>query len=258
METNMKDIANLYPVPESTATQAHIDSEQYQRLYKRSVDSPEEFWAEQAQHFLTWDRPWNQVCEFDFHEGTASWFHDGKLNASRNCIDRHLPMRAEQTAIIWEGDEPGEVRTVTYAELHLAVCKLANVLKERGVSKGDRVSIYMPVIPEAAIAMLACARIEAIHSVVFGGFSPEALKDRILDSDCRVIITADEGLRGGKRIPLKKNVDEALGSCPAVHTCLVVRRTGGEIAWKLSGACSGNLVIKRSWPGQIRCHRRPG
>jgi acetyl-CoA synthetase len=164
-------------------------------------------------------------------KGEVAWFVDGKLNVSVNCIDRHLPARANQTAIIWEGDDPSEDQFITYQELHDRVCRLANALRERGVKKGDRVCIYMPMIPEAAYAMLACTRIGAIHSLVFGGFSPEALKDRVQDADCQVVITADEGLRGGKRVPLKKNADIALAHCPNVHTCIVVKRTGGDIAW---------------------------
>ena len=164
-------------------------------------------------------------------KGEVSWFQGGKLNASANCIDRHLAKRGDKTALIWEGDNPEESKNISYKELHTEVCKFSNVLKKRGVNKGDRVCIYMPMIPEAAYAMLACARIGAVHSVVFGGFSPESLKDRILDSDCRTVITADEGLRGGKKIPLKSNVDEALLACPDVHTVLVITRTGGDIAW---------------------------
>src|SRR5690606_18263341 len=167
----------------------------------------------------------------DLRTGAARWFDGGQLNVSHNCIDRHLATRGEQTALLWEGDEPNDSRAISYRELHRQVCRLANALKARGVGKGDRVCIYMPMIPEAAYAMLACARIGAIHSVVFGGFSPDALRDRILDADCRTVITADEGVRGGKRIPLKQNVDKALASCPAVSSVLVVRRTGAEVAW---------------------------
>ncbi|MGQ9425544.1 acetate--CoA ligase [Gilvimarinus sp. F26214L] len=227
----MSDLPKLHPVPAEIAARAHINKERYEELYRYSIEAPDQFWAEQAEQFLTWDQRWDTVREFDFHKGEARWFEGGKLNVTTNCIDRHLPDRADQTAIIWEGDDPGEDKTITYGELHTAVCKLANVLKERGVKKGDRVCIYMPMIPEAAYAMLACARIGAVHSVVFGGFSPESLKDRILDSDCRVVMTADEGVRGGKTIPLKVNTDKALTHCPDVHTCLVVKRTGGEIDW---------------------------
>tara|TARA_R110000787_G_scaffold74331_6_gene165268 strand:+ start:2405 stop:4342 length:1938 start_codon:yes stop_codon:yes gene_type:complete len=222
----------LHRVPQAWASSAYIDKETYQKMYQRSVAEPDAFWAEQAELFLTWERPWDVVSEYDFKRGFASWFAGGKLNVTVNCIDRHLPSRAEQTAIIWEGDEPTDDKKITYRELHAHVCKLANALRSRGVKKGDRVCIYMPMIPEAAYAMLACARIGAVHSVVFGGFSPEALKDRIQDSDCRVVITADEGVRGGRTIPLKKNTDTALAQCPNVHTCLVVERTGNEIAWQ--------------------------
>lgn len=220
-----------YPVPEQFKASAQINAERYQAMYEQSINSPETFWAEQAQKFLTWQRPWSQVVKSDLARGEVEWFIGGKLNVSVNCIDRHLPSRANQTAIIWEGDNPAENKLITYAELHSQVCRLANALRERGVKKGDRVCIYMPMIPEASYAMLACARIGAVHSVVFGGFSPDALKDRIKDADCKVVITADESLRSGKRIPLKKNTDIALAQCPGVHTCLVVRRTGGEVAW---------------------------
>ncbi len=221
----------VHPVPEALKQSAHINAEQYQAMYQRSVEDPEGFWSEMATEFLDWDSPWDSVCSYDFHTGEASWFAGGTLNVSVNCIDRHLPARADQVALIWEGDDPADDKTVTYAELQAAVCQLANGLRARGVGKGDRVCIYMPMIPEAAYAMLACARIGAIHSVVFGGFSPEALKDRILDSDCQTVITADEGVRGGKRIPLKANTDKALADCPNVHSCIVVRRTGAEVSW---------------------------
>ena len=221
----------VYPVPESWRNSAYIDRARYEAMYRRSLAEPEHFWAEQAQEFLHWDRPWASVCGGDFGAGTATWFAGGKLNVTTNCIDRHLATRGDQVAILWEGDDPAESSAITYRELHAQVCRLANVLKSRGVDKGDRVCIYMPMVPEAAYAMLACARIGAIHSVVFGGFSPEALKDRILDSDCRVLITADEGLRGGRRIPLKSNADKALAECPGVHSCLVLRRTGGAVVW---------------------------
>jgi acetyl-CoA synthetase len=221
----------IYPVPEAFAAQAHITWDRYQEMYRRSVDSPETFWAEQAEAFVTWTKPWDKVLEGDFHKGHIRWFEGGKLNVAYNCLDRHLETRGDQVAIIWEGDDPGTDRKITYSELHEEVCKFANVLKARGVQKGDRVSIYMPMIPQVAMAMLACARIGAIHSVVFGGFSPEALKDRILDSDCRVVITADQGLRGARHVPLKNNTDEALLDCPHVHTVVVVRHGGGEVAW---------------------------
>ncbi len=226
----MSDI-KTYPVPQSLQETAHITDEQYQSLYQASINDPDAFWGEQAEKFISWEKTWDKVSEWDFKEGTASWFINAKLNVSVNCIDRHLPERGDQVAIIWEGDDPGEDKKITYKELHTQVCQLANVLKDRGVKKGDRVCIYMPMVPEAAYAMLACARIGAIHSVVFGGFSPEALKDRILDSDCRVLITADEGIRGNKFIPLKANSDKALSACPNVHTCLVIKRSGNDITW---------------------------
>ena len=226
----MSDV-QLYSVPESWAKTAWINKETYQEMYRESIEDPEQFWAKQATEFLSWETSWQTVCDYNFAKGEAAWFQGGKLNASVNCIDRHLAERSDQTALIWEGDEPTEDKKITYKELHNKVSRLGNILRQRGVKKGDRVCIYMPMIPEAAYAMLACARIGAVHSVVFGGFSPEALKDRILDSDCQVIITADEGYRGGKTIPLKANVDIALQSCPDVHTCLVVERTKGKIDW---------------------------
>ena len=226
----MYEIKN-HPVFPEYAKNANMTLEQYQRWYKESLEQPEQFWSARAEQFLTWFKPWTEVCKADFRKGEASWFSGAKLNVSYNCIDRHLEKRGDQVAIIWEGDDPSKDEKITYKDLHEQVCRMANVLKQRGVKKGDRVCIYMPMIPEAAYAMLACSRIGAIHSVVFGGFSPESLKDRILDSDCRIVITADEGLRGGKKIPLKANTDEALSHCPNVHTCLVVRHTGGNVAW---------------------------
>ncbi len=220
-----------YPVPESVASNAWIDREKYDAMYQQSVENPDQFWAEQANEFLTWSKPFTSVQSFDFHDGSATWFDGGELNVSVNCIDRHLPEKANQTAIIWEGDDPNDDKKITYQMLHDEVCKLANVLKERGVKKGDRVCIYMPMVVEATYAMLACTRIGAVHSIVFGGFSPDALQGRILDSDCQVVITADEGVRGGKSVPLKVNADKALEGCPDVHTCLVVKRTGGDVAW---------------------------
>ena len=221
-----------HPVPEAFARDAHIDRDRYEEMYQQSINDPDTFWAQQAKEMLSWDAPWNSVCEYDFPKGEANWFDGGKLNVSYNCIDRHLDSRGDQTAIIWEGDDPADSAHISYRELHVAVCKLANVLKSRGVSKGDRVCIYMPMIPEAAYAMLACARIGAVHSVVFGGFSPEALKDRIQNAGCKMLITADEGVRGGKAIPLKENADKALADCPSVDSCIVVRRTDADVSWQ--------------------------
>ena len=221
----------VHPVHTDFATDAYINAETYQQMYQRSIEDADNFWSEQAEQFLDWKQPWSHVKSFDFHTGEANWFTGGKLNVAVNCIDRHLSQRGEQTAIIWEGDNPNESENISYNQLSEKVNKLANVLRSRGVKKGDRVCIYMPMIPEAVYAMLASARIGAIHSVVFGGFSPDALKDRILDSDCKVVITSDESLRGGKHIPLKANADKAMASCPNVHTCLVVERTGGSVEW---------------------------
>ena len=220
----------LYPVP-SNFSDAHITPEKYHDMYRASLDDPETFWSQQAEEFLSWDKTWDSVCESDLSTGHARWFDGGKLNASVNCIDRHLPHRADQTAILWEGDDPGESQHITYQVLKDEVCRLANVMHDRGVRPGDRVCIYMPMVPEAAYAMLACTRIGAIHSVVFGGFSPEALKDRINDASCRMVITADEGLRGGKKVPLKTNVDAALTHCPSIDTVIVLERTGAAIDW---------------------------
>ena len=220
----------LYPVP-SNFSDAHITPEKYHDMYRASLDDPETFWSQQAEEFLSWDKTWDSVCESDLSTGHARWFDGGKLNASVNCIDRHLPHRADQTAILWEGDDPGESQHITYQVLKDEVCRLANVMHDRGVRPGDRVCIYMPMVPEAAYAMLACTRIGAIHSVVFGGFSPEALKDRINDASCRMVITADEGLRAGKKVPLKTNVDAALTHCPSIDTVIVLERTGAAIDW---------------------------
>ena len=224
-------MSELYSVPPNIKARTLIDGDTYQRMYRQSIEKPDVFWADQAKTFLDWYQPWHTVSDADLPNGTIRWFDGGELNVSVNCIDRHLPSRANQTAIIWEGDDPADDAQITYQELHDKVCQLANGLRARGVNKGDRVCIYMPMIPEAAYAMLACARIGAIHSVVFGGFSPQSLQDRILDSDCQTVITADEGVRGGKAIPLKANTDEALAACPNVHTVITVKRTGGDIAW---------------------------
>ncbi len=221
----------VYKVPIDVAKRAFIDAEKYQEIYARSINESDIFWEEQAEEFLTWFSKWDKVQQWDYNDVNIKWFTKAKLNVSYNCLDRHLEKRGDQIAIIWEGDEPDVDKRITYRELHAEVCKLANVLKSRGIKKGDCISIYMPMIPEAAVAMLACTRIGAIHSVVFGGFSPEALKDRILDSDCKLVITADEGIRGGRTVPLKENVDIALSKCPNVHTAIVIQRTGEDVAW---------------------------
>ena len=223
--------SRIYDVPEAFARNALLDAAQFEAMYERSITDPAGFWAEQAEKFLSWDKHWDTVLDWDFSKGHIRWFEGGQLNACYNCVDRHLDTRGDQVALIWEGDDPANDDHITYKELHEHVCRMANVLKSRNVRKGDRVCIYMPMIPEAVYAMLACARIGAVHSVVFGGFSPESIKDRILDSDCQTVITADEGLRGGKTIPLKGNVDQALLSCPNVHTVLTVRHTAGDIDW---------------------------
>ena len=221
----------VHPVAAATYRQAWLHAEDYRRLYRQSIERPELFWAEQARLFLDWFKPWRSVHHGDFAKGQASWFKGGQLNVAYNCLDRHLASRGEQTAIIWEGDEPGQCAHLSYRELHEQVCRLANVLRQHGVNKGDRVCIYLPMIPEAACAMLACARIGAVHSVVFGGFAPDALRDRILDADCRLVITADEAVRGGKHIPLKANVDQALRDCPRVASVIVVAHTHAGIDW---------------------------
>ena len=216
--------------PQKNITNPYIkDLDEYKSMYEDSINNPKEFFSEMAKENLDWIKPFTQVTNGNFED--ATWFEDGKLNISVNCIDRHLEENANKTALIWEGDNPSETSSVSYQELHDEVCKFANVLKYLGVQKGSRVCIYMPMIVETAFAMLACTRIGAVHSVVFGGFSPESLKDRILDADCKIVITADEGLRGGKTVPLKSNVDEALLGCPNVKNTLVVKRTGGSIGW---------------------------
>ena len=223
----------LFPVPGDWAARAHADREKYQQMYRASVDDPDGFWAEQGKR-IDWIKPYSAIRDvsYDAADLHIRWYYDGTLNASVNCIDRHLEKRGDQVAIIWEGDEPTDDKKITYRALHAEVCRFANVLKARGIEKGDRVTIYMPMIPEAAYAMLACTRIGAVHSVVFGGFSPDALAGRILDCESNCVITADEGIRGGRTIPLKANTDEALAQCPGVETVVVVRRTGGDIAMR--------------------------
>ncbi|MBK1630819.1 acetate--CoA ligase [Thiohalocapsa halophila] len=223
----------IYEVPADIAAKAHIDEERYRTMYQRSVDDPEGFWAEYADEFVTWFKKWDRVMDYSYDVDNLyiRWFEGGKLNVAYNCLDRHLDSRGDQTAIIWEGDNPEEDKHITYRELHAEVCKLANAMKARGVQKGDRVCIYLPMIPEAAVAMLACNRIGAVHSIVFGGFSPDSLRDRIQDSECRLLVTADESVRGGRNVPLKKNADQALAECPSIDTCIVVKRTGGDVAW---------------------------
>ena len=221
---------STFPKADAVSRAAEISQADYERLYRQSIEQPDQFWTEQAKR-LDWISPWSAIQECDIRTGKAVWFKDAKLNVSYNCLDRHLAKHGDQSAIIWEGDDPSRSATLSYRQVHQQVCRLANVLKQRGVKKGDRVCIYMPMIPEAAFAMLACTRIGAIHSVVFGGFSPDALRDRILDADCRTVITADEGVRGGKTVALKQNVDKALASCPNVNSVVVVKRTGGKVEW---------------------------
>ena len=221
----------VYPVPADWADTALVDEDRYHALYRRSVEEPEAFWTREAAR-LDWITPFTRVKETSFHKDDFGirWFSDGTLNLSANCLDRHLETRGDQVAILWEPDSPGEPeRRITYRQLHEDVCRLANLLTEQGVKAGDRVTIYLPMVPEAAVAMLACARIGAIHSIVFAGFSPEALAGRVEDCDSRIILTADEGLRGGKHVPLKANIDLALTHCTGVHTVIVLKRTGANV-----------------------------
>ncbi len=235
----------MYPVKKPNKTPLY-DEATYATLYAESINDSDGFWAKQARTFLDWDREWDSTSNVDYHQGKIEWFKGGTLNVAYNCIDRHLPKRAKQTAIIWEGDNPDVSQHISYQQLHDEVAKLANGLKKLGVEKGDRVCIYMPMILQASYAMLACARIGAIHSVVFGGFSPEALKDRILDCECKVVITADEGVRGAKKIPLKANVDKAIETCDCVNSVVVVQHTRGEIDWKLRDIWYHELVANSS------------
>jgi len=226
----MSDV-KIYDVNPDIAALAHINAETYTTMYQRSIEEPEAFWAQQAEQFLAWSKRWDTVMDYDYPKGYIRWFEGGKLNVSVNCIDRHLETRGDQVAIIWEGDNPANDKKITYRQLHEQVCKFANVLKTQGVKKGDRVCIYLPMISEAATVMLACTRIGAVHSIVFGGFSAEALKDRILDSDCRYVVCADEGYRGGKTIPIKANVDQAAVSCPRLEKVIVIKNSGNLVDW---------------------------
>ena len=220
----------LFPVPDAWASRAFADNEKYLSMYQQSVDDLDGFWREQGKR-IDWFKPYTKVKNTTYGPGDVAikWYEDGTLNAAHNCLDRHLHTRGDQTAIIWEGDDPADSKTFTYKELHREVCRFANGLKALGAKKGDRVTIYLPMIPEIAVAVLACARIGAIHSVVFGGFSPDALAGRIQDCDSNLIITSDEGMRGGKAIPLKANTDAAIAQCPSIQHCVVVNRTGGDI-----------------------------
>lgn len=223
--------SQTHATPKEFAQKSYISEKQYHELYQRSIKEPELFWGEQAKQFLTWTAPWTSVLQGDFNHCNVRWFTQGRLNACYNCVDRHLATRKDQLALIWQGNHPNETTSLTYQQLHSQICKFANVLKQQGVKKGQRVCIYLPMIPEVVIAMLACARIGAIHSVVFGGFSAEALKTRILDADCQLLITADETIRGEKIIPLKKNSDIALQSCPNIKHVIVVKHTAHDIPW---------------------------
>ncbi len=224
---------HIFPVSAEAAKGAWIDEAKYKAMYEQSVKDPSAFWGKEGKR-IDWIKPFTKVKDvsYDPHDVHIKWFEDGTLNASANCLDRHLAKRGDQTAIIWEGDDPNESASITYRDLHERTCRLANAMKAQGVSKGDRVTIYLPMIPEAAVAMLACARIGAIHSVVFGGFSPDSLSNRIQDCDSNMLITSDEGLRGGRKVPLKANADKALETCPSIKSVIVVKRTGGNVAMK--------------------------
>ncbi len=222
-------MSDIFEIPEGLKDKAYLKPQDYNDLYVRSIQDPEKFWEEMAHTQLDWFAPWHTVLECDFAKAQIKWFLGGKLNVSYNCIDRHLKTRANKVALIWEGNEPGDTRHLTYQQLYRAVCKFANVLTRHGIKKGERVAIYMPMVPELAVAMLACARIGAIHSVIFGGFSAEAIRERVLDCGCSAVITADQGLRGSKTIQLKNIIDEALEGLECVRTVLVHRRTGAAV-----------------------------
>ena len=223
----------IFPVPAGWAQRALVDDSEYKKMYRHSVENPDSFWDEHGKR-IDWIKPYTQIKDVSYAPDDLHirWYQDGTLNASVNCLDRHLDSRGDQVAIIWEGDEPSDSKTLTYRELYEEVCRFANVLKNNGVKKGDRVTIYLPMVPEIAVAVLACARIGAIHSVIFGGFSPDSIAGRIHDSDSTLIVTADEGMRGGRPVPLKKNADEALKKCPTVEKCIVLRRTGSDVNWE--------------------------
>ena len=222
---------NSYPVLPDFAAKARVNNERYEQLYRESVTDPARFWAKQAEQFLDFSTPYNSVVEYDPQSGQSRWFDGATLNVSEHCLDRHLQQRAHQTAIFWESDNGEGSYSLSYQQLHEQVCRFANGLKSLGVKTGDRVCIYLPMIPETAVVMLACARIGAIHTAVFAGFSPEALRDRIEDAGARVVITSDYSVRGGKIIPLKQNVDGAVALTGGVDHVVTVRRTGGEVAW---------------------------
>ncbi|HIF88945.1 MAG TPA: acetate--CoA ligase [Candidatus Thioglobus sp.] len=233
-------------MPEPIDRDPLINPDQYELMYQKSIEDSDAFWAEQARIFIEWDKEWDSVSNVDYSQGKIAWFEGASLNVAYNCLDRHLAERGEQVAIIWEGDDPNVSESITYNALYKKVCKFANGLKSLGVVKGDRVCLYMPMIVEASVAMLACARIGAIHSVVFGGFSPDALRDRILDCECKIVITADEGVRGGKATPLKANVDRAVQDCPCVDAVVVVERTSGAINWGKKDVWYHDLVATQS------------
>lgn len=232
-----KEQQKAYQPSDRARQHLRFDEAEYREMYRRSIEEPQAFYAEQAREHLSWTKDFSEVCGGDFAAGTSTWFADGELNACYNCVDRHLAELSEQTAILWVGDQPGVSERISYAELHREVCLFANVLKAKGVKKGDRVCIYMPMIPHAAYAMLACARIGAIHSVVFGGFSPNALRDRIEDAGASCVITADEGVRGGRKVPLKANVDKAIAGVQSVASVIVIQYTGEDVTWTLNRDC---------------------